>query len=219
MTANADPEGAGRVPQHHVRAPVLRQTWTNVGFLHWRLDPTDVAPLLPDGVRVVVRDGAAWVSFVTFCTRDTRGPLPTPSLRPFIETNVRTYVESDDGAEAIWFLSLDAGSIVTTLGGLGVYGVPYHLARGEAAVDGDVTRYRIRRRNGGAEHDLAIRRGDPITDADRTDLDDWLTGRWRAYSRRGGRRLETRVEHEPWALAHAEVTDLHETLFAAVQPG
>jgi uncharacterized protein YqjF (DUF2071 family) len=42
-----------------------------------------------------------------------------------------------------------------------------------------------------------------------------LAGRWRAYTRVGGRLLAIPVEHEPWALRRAELVHLDETLLAA----
>jgi uncharacterized protein YqjF (DUF2071 family) len=45
-----------------------------------------------------------------------------------------------------------------------------------------------------------LRPGDPIQPSDR---DIWLTGRWRAYTRRFGILFETPVEHEPWPLVLA----------------
>ena len=45
--------------------------------------------------------------------------------------------------------------------------------------------------------------------------DIWLTGRWRAYTRRFGILFETPVEHEPWPLAAGVVEELTETLVTA----
>jgi uncharacterized protein YqjF (DUF2071 family) len=57
-----------------------------------------------------------------------------------------------------------------------------------------------------------LRPGDPIQPSDR---DIWLTGRWRAYTRRFGILFETPVEHEPWPLAAGVVEELTETLVTA----
>ena len=57
-----------------------------------------------------------------------------------------------------------------------------------------------------------VLRPDPIQPSDR---DIWLTGRWRAYTRRFGILFETPVEHEPWPLAAGVVEELTETLVTA----
>jgi uncharacterized protein YqjF (DUF2071 family) len=65
------------------------------------------------------------------------------------------------------------------------------------------------RRGGAPSYHLVLRPGDPIQPSDR---DIWLTGRWRAYTRRFGILFETPVEHEPWPLAAGVVEELTETL-------
>lgn len=46
-------------------------------------------------------------------------------------------------------------------------------------------------------------------------LDTWLTARWRAFSRSGGRLWLTPVQHEPWILRSAAVENLEQTLTAS----
>ena len=211
-----DPTGAGKEPQRHVRLPVLRQTWSAVSFVHWRFDPAALLPLIPDDVDVAERDGSAWVSLVLFCASDTTGPVPALTLPPFAETNLRTYVRTEDGREAIWFLSLEAGSQLTSLGGTVVYGAPYHLAEASVDVAADSITYRARREGGEVHHDIEIGTGAWYTSDERTPLDEWLTGRWRAVTQNAGVTLETMVEHEPWPLRRATVRRLEENVLASV---
>jgi uncharacterized protein len=215
-----DPTGAGREPQHHVRLPALGQTWSAVSFVHWRVGAGQLAPLLPEGLglEVAEQDGSAWVSLVLFCASDTRpGPLPTPPLLPpFAETNLRTYVRTADGREAIWFLSLEASSAVTSAGGSAVYGVPYHLADASVEVRPDSIVYRSKRTTDDVGHDIEVRTGAWYTPDERRPLDEWLTGRWRAVSSNAGVLLETFVEHEPWPLRHGRIGSLAENVLASV---
>lgn len=215
-SAPADRVGAGREPQHQVRLPALRQTWSAVSFLHWRIDDLQLRPLIPEGLVPSEQDGTAWVSLVLFCASDTRGPVPTPSLPPFAETNLRTYVQTPDGREGIWFLALEAASTTTTIGGSAVYGVPYHLATATVEVRPDTIRYRSKRRHDDVGHDVEVRAGASSTSDERRPLDEWLTGRWRAISRNAGVLLETFVEHEPWPLRHGNVEHLAENVLASV---
>jgi uncharacterized protein YqjF (DUF2071 family) len=48
------------------------------------------------------------------------------------------------------------------------------------------------------------------------DLDHWLTGRWRAWVRRGGVLATVPVQHEPWPLHEAEILEADQTLLSAV---
>jgi uncharacterized protein len=179
------------------------------------MDEAALVPLLPSALEVATADGSAWVSLVLFEVRDARPPLlPAPTLPPFAETNLRTYVRLPDGREAIWFFSLDARSVTTVAGGRFVYGVPYHRAIGSVDAVGPTLRHRSRRRVGGIGHDLTVRVGESLPDAERTELVDWLTGRWRAVSVHLGLLLETIVDHEPWPLRSGELTSLSEDLLA-----
>jgi hypothetical protein len=194
----------------------VRQTWASVAFVHWRFDATSLRPLIPHGTDVAERDGSAWVSLVLFCANDTRGPLPWgPSLPPFGETNLRTYLRLADGREAIWFLSIEASSALTSFGGRVGYGAPYHRADTTVtgAEGGDGWRYRSRRPATGIGHDLTVI---PASRGPAPGVDDWLTGRWRALTVNRGVLLEAMVEHEPWSLRPAVVGAIEEDLLATV---
>jgi uncharacterized protein len=39
---------AGREPEERVVVPAVHQAWRKVTFLHWRVDPTALTPLLPE---------------------------------------------------------------------------------------------------------------------------------------------------------------------------
>lgn len=65
--------GALMVPQPITReAPAMRgtaiasQRWSELTFLHWRVDSSDVAPLLPAGLVPDEFDGTSWVGLIPF---------------------------------------------------------------------------------------------------------------------------------------------------------
>ncbi len=210
---------AGRDPEETVPVPVAHQGWRRVAFLHWAYDPDVVRPLIPDELDLDLADGSAWVSLTPFDVVGFRPPgLPAlPGLSSFPETNLRTYVRGPDGRDGLWFLSLEVASAPTAAGARLAYGVPYELAQMEVEeVDGGAIRYRSARV--GAEevrHDLVIRPLAPLPPEERSPLDDWLTGRWRAFGLRAGILLEVPVAHEPWPLARGEVESLEETITSA----
>ncbi|MBA2477739.1 MAG: DUF2071 domain-containing protein, partial [Sporichthyaceae bacterium] len=45
---------------------ILGQHWVDLTFLHWRVHPEAVAPLLPPGTRPDVHDGSSWVGLIPF---------------------------------------------------------------------------------------------------------------------------------------------------------
>ena len=201
---------AGRLPEERVDKPVTYQRWGSLTFLHWRFDPEVIQRRLPDGFTVDPFDGAAWVSMTPFfMTFRVAGLPPVPGMRHFPETNVRTYVRGPDGQDGIWFFSLEASSLPLVLGARALYRVPYVWADMRAEV-GSTVRYRSRRRLGRpAGHDITVRPGPPC---EGTELDHWLSGRWRGWTRVAGQACSVPAEHPPWVLHEAEVINLEESL-------
>src|SRR5215212_6452127 len=206
---------SGEQPEEEVQTPASQQRWHAMTFLHWQYDADVVRPLLARGLDVDTYDGAAWVSITPFLMKDFRvGPLPAvPGVSTFPETNVRTYVRGPDGRDGLWFFSLEADSVPTVLAASSLYGVPYDFADMEVE-EGQVVRYRSQRREKPEiGHDISVRPGDPC--ASPSELDHWLTGRWRAYSTIAGRLTKVPVQHQPWPLWDAEVVELEQTLLGA----
>ena len=208
---------SGQQPEEEISNPASRQRWHAMTFLHWRYDVEDVRPLLASGLEVDTHDGDAWVSITPFLMKDFRlGPLPAvPGVSTFPETNVRTYVRGPDGRDGLWFFSLEADSVPTVLGASSLYGAPYEFADMEVE-EGQVVHYRSRRREKPEiGHDITVRPGNPC--ASPSELDHWLTGRWRAYSTIAGRLTRVGVQHQPWPLWDAEVVELEQSLLGAAR--
>jgi uncharacterized protein YqjF (DUF2071 family) len=206
---------SGQQPEEEVDCPASRQRWEAMTMLHWPYPAQLVGAMLPDGLEIDTWDGMAWVSITPFLMVDFRvGRLPpVPGLSTFPETNVRTYARRPDGCDGLWFLSLEADSVPTVVSASIVYGVPYRFA--DMRVEqGDTVRYRSHRRDDPeVGHDISIRVGQPCECP--SDLDHWLTGRWRAFTTVAGRLAAVPVQHQPWPLQEAEVVSLEQTLLAA----
>jgi uncharacterized protein len=198
-------------PDECARPPVLKAGWLRQTFLHWPFRPADVQVLLPRGLLVDQYDGMAWVSFTPFLMAGLRPAVVPikPRMTTFPETNLRTYVRRPNGRDGIWFLSLEVGSAAMLAARYAV-GAPYHLGDLSVSKHRGTVIYAGTRRGGKPSYHLVVRPGDPIVQP--SDRDIWLTGRWRAYTRRFGILFETPVEHEPWPLAAGVVEEFTETL-------
>lgn len=70
---------------------VLSMRWENLAFLHWPVPPAALAPHLPRGLTLDIRQGEAWLGVVPFVMTDVR-PRGVPFGHTFAELNLRTYV-------------------------------------------------------------------------------------------------------------------------------
>jgi uncharacterized protein YqjF (DUF2071 family) len=216
--------------EQHVSVPLLRASWETLTFVHWRVDPAQIQPLLPDGLQVDLYDGAAWVSLTPFVMANMR-PLGVPALPggfavpglkkiPRLgdvsstpETNLRTYVRGPDGRDGLWFLTIDVGSAAVAAAIRAAVGAPYHNARMSVEHRGDTVTYTGSRSGDRQAYRLQVRPGDKLVP---TDLEIWLTSRWRAYTAHLGRVLVTPVEHESWPLRQASMVSLEQNLTDSV---
>ncbi len=216
--------------EQRVPVPLLSAAWNTMTFVHWRVEPERIQALLPDGLTVDVYDNAAWLGLTPFVMSNMRpfglphlprvsflrGPRPTtaPSaLTSTPETNLRTYVRGPDGRDGLWFLAIDAGSGVLAAAVRGAVGAPYRRARMSVQVDGDTVTYAGSRPGTRDHYRLQVRPGETIVPSD---LEIWLSGRWRAYTVHLGRLLVTPVEHEPWPLHDANLESLEQNLTDSV---
>jgi uncharacterized protein len=209
---------AGAEPEETVNPGVVQQSWCDITFLHWAYEPEVVAEHLPDGLQPDVRDGAAWIGLTPFSVERVRVPPfpPLPYLSCFPETNVRTYARGPNGVDGIWFMTLEVDSLATTVAARMGYGVPYRWARMRVDRRDDRISYSSRRRGGGqpAGHEITVQPGTSFGPGELSELDHWLTGRWRGWTRVAGRLAEVPLQHQPWPLQRASVVELEETLFA-----
>jgi uncharacterized protein len=211
-------------------APPLRgraiasQRWSDLTFLHWRVEPDRVAPLLPPGVRPDEYDGSTWVGLIPFLLdRATLfGSPPVPYVGRFVEVNVRLYGVDAWGRRGVVFLSLEASRLAAVLAARAVFGLPYRWARtsiahstmtvsSEAVVGGTIA-YTSRRHGGGPSSRIVSRPGSIVKP---DPLADFLTARWGLFTARRDRTIFLPNEHDPWELRSAELLDLDDELIAA----
>lgn len=193
---------------------VIEQRWSRACFLHWRVPPETVAPLLPRGTAPDLFDGSAWVGLIPFVLSDFRFlPLPqVPLVGSFVEINVRTYAVDADGRRGVVFRTLEAEHLLPVLGARALFGLPYRWARAGVRETGERIEYRSRRHTRAAQATRIrlARTGQPVDD----DLSRFLTARWGFHERHFGRTIWAANAHEPWPLVTAELEALDDALLA-----
>lgn len=189
--------------------------WEDVAFVHWPVPPRSVAAFLPAGVRPDVFDGVTYIGLVAFrITRTAPGVgVPLPYLGTFCETNIRLYGVDDEGRRSVVFLSMDAERLLPVLVAQAGLRLPYVWSSMGLTREGDVLRYRTRRRTGTATSRLALRVGEPI--AEPSPLEHFLTARWGLHVDTYGRTLFLPGRHPRWPLHRAQLLTLQDDLVAA----
>lgn len=197
-----------------VGAPLASQRWSHLTFLHWRVESSRVAPLLPAGVLPDEHDGSSWVGLIPFLLdRATLfGSPPVPYVGSFVELNVRLYGVDGRGRRGVVFRSLEASRLAAVLAARAVFGLPYFWSRTRMQREGRSFGYDSQRHGGGPSSRVRARAGARL---DPTPLDDFLTARWGLFTRRRGATVFLPNEHEPWVLHAAELVDLDDQLIAA----
>lgn len=194
----------------------MSQWWRDISFLHWRVDPARVAPMMPAGVRPDLYDASAWVGLIPFRMVDaglgTGGAVPY--LGSFLETNVRLYSVDDAGRRGVVFRSLEAERLAVVLGANASLGVPYKWARMSYDETGRRRRYASRRRTPAGPRSLVeVEVGDPVEQPSALDL--FLTARFGLHTSVLGRSFWIPNTHGAWPLRSATVTALHDDLVTA----
>jgi uncharacterized protein YqjF (DUF2071 family) len=193
--------------------------WRHQLFANGPVDPGVVEAHLPEPFDVSTYDGDAWLSVIPFVNVDVRlRGLPAWVGVALPELNLRTYV-TRDGEPGVYFFSLDADGLASTIGARLSHHLPYFYADVELTrCDGGVSVRSRRRHPGAPPARFGVRyepAGQPF-EADRGSLAAFLTKRRRLWTvGRNGAVRYTDVAHEPWRLYAAEAAFTENTLFAA----
>ena len=196
-------------------APVMKQNWGKLVFMHWRIDEAALRPLVPAGLTIDTFDGSAWIAVAPFTMWDVRLSFtpPVPWLSDFHETNVRTYGHYE-GVPGVWFLSLDANSLPAVIGARMLYHLPYFHAGIELEQEDKAINYHLRRDDADkpAELKTSWTIGAKLPEAQPGSLEFFLTERYCLYSARAETLYRARIHHCPWPLQQADMGNLYSTM-------
>ncbi len=197
-----DPALPPPTPPDDVRPALLRQTWRDVAFLHWPLDPAVAARLLPPGTRPDVLAGVTYAGVVSLrITRTAPGAGPALQLAgSFAEVNVRLYAVDGRGRRGVVFLRMDAERLLPVLAARALTRLPYVWSHTRVQRDGDL--YVV---VAGRHLRIVLRVGAPLPAGP---LERFVTDRWGLHTQVAGRTVHLPVAHPPWPLRTAELVDL-----------
>lgn len=204
--------------QRPAERPVMLQSWENLLFLHWTIDPQIIQQQLPQGLTVDTFDDAAWIGIVPFEMRKIRPSWfpAVPYVSNFLELNVRTYVYDENGTPGVWFFSLAASRLLAVQVARSLFHLPYYWASMRAVQDEDQwIDYRCRRYSDADKQVGSFRyrpTGTPAPADERT-LEFFLVERYILFAELGNGKLATgQVHHSPYRVQPAEVSAYSEVM-------
>ncbi|MGG1398021.1 DUF2071 domain-containing protein [Bacillus salipaludis] len=198
---------------------IMRQTWSNILFLHWPIPLNILRPHIPSSLQIDTFNGSAWIGVIVFVLEGIfpRG-ISSISLTPkFPEMNVRTYVTCD-GKPGIYFLSIDVENWASLKIAKRWFHLPYYSAQVSFRKEGQSFHIHSSR-NGNFNTPITFKgKYVPVSEVyfpKEGTLDHWLTERYCLYSSNNGDNIYCgEIHHLPWPLQKAEMEIFRNTLLS-----
>jgi hypothetical protein len=187
---------------------LVAQSEAEMLFFSWPVAPAAIAERIPAPLTLDLYEGRAWITLIPFRMERLRlrGLPPLPFGSRFLEVDCLTCVRagSDPG---IWFLRIDAATLLGAWVAPACFGLPYHDSRLSLEREGDWRRFRsLGRGTPAPELSLRYRPAGPGYTATEGTLAHFLVERFLMFSRTGRGTLLVGREARPPRLIHeAEV--------------
>jgi uncharacterized protein YqjF (DUF2071 family) len=181
------------------------QEWNNAIFLHWQVDVTELEKFVPKELEIDLFEGKPWVSVVVFSMEKIR-PKNLPSFPPisdFEETNIRTYVKSNNKT-GVYFLSIEGGTSWSCKIAKLISGLPYRYSK----MNRIEFQYTSQNPEFNDKLDIKFTIGKELRR--KSALDKWLTERYALFQDNEKTIYEFDIHHLEWLLNEVELkkTDL-----------
>lgn len=189
------------------RKHTLSQEWRELTFMHWEVDIVKLQAHLPAGLEVDTYGGKAYVGIVPFIMENVRPTwfFSTPFISTFPEFNIRTYV-TKDGIPGVYFLTLEAKSMVTCIYAPKAYGLPYRYAKAKVRKDGNNIQWNSSRKDGKLNLIGNTEITGEQTQAKPGTLEEFLFERYSLYTNKNGKVMRGYTHHKKWDFQDAKVT-------------
>jgi uncharacterized protein len=154
----------------------MTQTWNDLLFMHYAMDPQVLRALVPEVLTLDLYRSTAWLSMTPFWISNLRPPgVPKiPVISRFPELNVRTYV-TYQGKPGVFFFSLDAGNLSAVWGARMFYRLPYWHAEMKCNVRTAQSKIEHEARLAASPSAVSARSGSPVADVGYPGRDEHVT--------------------------------------------
>lgn len=174
-----------------------QQQLQDVLFLHWRVPPGILRPLLPPILSLDEFADQTWVSAVLLRIRVRLASLPIRS-QWFDQVNLRTYVRHGTNS-GIWFFSVHANHHLAVTTARLFTPVPYRFANIQYNSAGAEKFVRAQCRSSCSLH-LYVRFTVASESGASDQMQTWLLERYRLFTWRKRRLLVGEFQHPPWPI-------------------
>lgn len=206
---------------------IMTQTWHNLLFAHWPIDPDNLRPHIPPQLELDTFRGKAWLGVIAFRLSKIRlrGTPEVGFVSHFNEINLRTYV-TVGGKPGVLFLSMDADNALAIAMARPWFRLPYTLADIDferTEEDYLIDSRRHHKTEPEAVFKATYRPAAQVCPAPPGTIEHWLTERYCYYTVTPEHTYRCEIVHPPWPLqaarANVESNTLAEALGIAVEPG
>lgn len=198
----------------------MYQSWSDLLFLHWCVEPEVIQKLLPAGLFVDCFDGSAFLGVVPFFMKNIRfrGAPSLPWISNFLELNLRTYVFDETGRPGVWFISLDCNQPFAVWAARTLFHLPYQHASMQASIKSgqtiDYHSHRSTQRAAIKSSHFTYSLQTYAESAQPGTLEFFLTERYLLFAVNPRMQiLRGQVHHTPYPLCNAEVRHVETDLF------
>ena len=207
-------KAAQQAPEQRI---IMKQTWSELLFLHWEFDVKVIQETLPEGLYVDKFQEKAYLGIVPFLMQKIRpiGFPAIPKLSWFHELNLRTYVHDENGKPGVWFYSLDCDQPIAVELARKLFHLPYQHAQMNFEREQEERYFTSQRRESNIPQQFSYQpKSDSYYPATDESLEFFLVERYFLYSvDRKGRLCSGQVHHTPYQIQEAEVTEYSKELF------
>lgn len=180
------------------------QEWNKTIFLHWKVEPELIKPLLPKHIDLDTINGKTWVSLVAFDMNNIglkNLPKP-PYISDFQEINIRVYIVCN-GKPSVYFLSMEGSKRSSCFVLKMASKFPYRYSKMKRTD----SIYQSQNDEFNDSFDIEYEIKDEPIKKDKTDL--WLTERYAVFQDYKNYVFEYDVHHIEWPTQKISIKSLN----------
>lgn len=193
---------------------IMKQKWSNLGFIHWSVDPKKVEKLIPKPLKLDTYEGKAYIGIVPFeMTTGRLAYVLLPLYRAFAQVNLRTYV-TYNGKRGVYFFSLDADNFAGSLVADSLFGLPYRHSNVSISNLGNT--FFFESENLGHELELFYKPTSEVKRYSKKSKEVWLTDLTRYFQVKNNCIFTSELWHPDFKIQEASSTILKNNLLKSL---